>query len=268
MTVLDAFYDRHSDGSLVPRPAARSPWSADMMHGRLLAGLAAREVEHTHLDEGLHPVRLTIDLFRSPAMEPVRCTSAVLRAGRRLKVVEVVQTVGDTEVARAVVVMMRTGDHPDTDVWSPDPWDVPDPDTIEVGPESPMRQLTSMDVRPVDGRGMGSPGRRQVWLRDHLDLVDGESLTPFQRAAIASDFASPLANSSPDGLRFINGDITLSLARLPVDPWIGIEVGSHIGHAGIAIARCDLYDREGPIGFVDVSAVATAPINAPTTDES
>lgn len=264
MTVLDAFYTRAGDGALIPRPSARSPWSADMMHGRLLAGLAAREVELHHLDAGLHPVRLTIDLFRSPPMEPVHCTSSVLRRGRRIKVVEIVQRIAAVEVARAVVVLMRTGDHPEGDVWAPEPWDVPDPDTIEVGADSPMRRLTSMDVRPVDGKGMGAPGRRQVWLRDGTDLVDGEPLSPFARAAIASDFASPLANSSTDGLRFINGDITLSLARLPVDPWIGIEVGAHVGHAGVAVARCDLYDRRGRIGFVDVSAVANAPIQAPT----
>lgn len=248
MTSIDAFYSPADDGTFIPRPAAPSPWSADMTHGRLLAGLAAREVERHHLDEGMHPTRLTIDLFRSPPMEPVQCTSSVRRAGRRIKVVEVVQRIAEVEVARSVVVLMRTGHHPEGEVWAPEPWDVPDPDTIEVGSDSPMRRLTSMDVRPVDGNGMGAPGRRQVWLRDNTDLVGGEHLTPFARAAMASDFASPLANSGPDGLRFINGDITLLLARLPVDPWIGIEVGAHLGHAGVAVARCDLYDRQDGSG--------------------
>jgi hypothetical protein len=239
-----------------------------MMHGRLLAALAARRVEHEHLDEGLRPVRLTVDLFRSPPMAPVEESSRVLRAGRRIKTVEVVQSIAGTEVARAVVVLMRTGEHPDGSVWSPPPWDAPPPDQVPVPPDSPMRQLTSMEVRAIDGMGFGADGQRRVWLRDALDLVDGETLSPFQRLAMASDFASPLANSSSEGLRFINGDITVLVGRLPVGPWIGIEVGAHIGHEGIAVARCDLHDEHGRIAFVDVSAVTNAAMQPSSTTEA
>src|SRR5690606_15154426 len=150
MSLTESFFARGDDGSLVPRAHARSPGSADMMHGRLLAGLAARHVEQHHLDDGMRAARLTIDLFRSPAMEPVVETSRVLRAGRRIKVVEVVQSIAETEVARAVVVLMRTGPHPDGAVWAPPPWDAPAPDDVPAPPDSPMRQLTSMEVRAID----------------------------------------------------------------------------------------------------------------------
>lgn len=265
MTDLGAFFSINGP-LLAPQPHARSPWSAEMMHGRLLAGLAARSVEQEHLDADLHPVRLTIDLFRSPPMAPVESTTSVLRSGRRIKVTEVVQRIGDIEMARTVVVAMRTGEHPDGAVWTPEPWGVPLPDEIPAAPDSPMRRLTSMEIRPIDGMGMGTNGQRKVWLRDTTPLVDGEEISPFQRAAMASDFASPLANSSSEGLRFINGDITLSLGRMPEGEWIGIEVGAHVGHAGVSVARCDLYDPDGRFGFVDVSAVANAPISAPPTN--
>lgn len=267
MSLTEPFFARGDDGSLVPRPHARSPWSADMMHGRLLAGLAARHVEQHHLDDGMRAARLTIDLFRSPAMEPVVETSRVLRAGRRIKVVEVVQSIAETEVARAVVVLMRTGPHPDGAVWAPPPWDAPAPDDVPAPPDSPMRQLTSMEVRAIDGMGFGADGQRRVWLRDHLDLVDGETVSPFQRLAMAADFASPLANSSSEGLRFINGDITVLVGRLPVGDWIGIEVGAHIGDEGIAVARCDLHDEQGRIALVSVSAVTNAPMTPPSTGQ-
>lgn len=261
---IDApFFSVGDNGTLVPRPHARSPWAADMMHGRLLAGLAARHVEQHHLDEGLRPARLTIDLFRSPTMAPVTESSRVLRAGRRIKVVEVVQTIDEVEVARTVVVLMRTGPHPEGEVWTPDAWDVPGPDEVAEPPDSPFRRMTSLDVRAIDGMGMGSDGQRRVWLRDTSDLVEGEATSAFERLAMAADFASPLANSAPTGLRFINGDITVLVGRLPVGEWIGIEVGAHIGHEGIAVARCDLYDRDGRVAFVDVSAVTTAPMTPP-----
>lgn len=268
-TSSEAFFSPGASADTVlPRPHARSPWSPDMMHGRLLAGLAARCVEREHLDEGLRPVRLTIDLFRSPPMEPVEETSRVLRAGRRIKVVEVVQTIAGNEVARSVVVLMRSGPHPEGTVWTPDPWDVPAPDDVAVPPDSPMRQLTSMQIRAIDGMGMGADGQRRVWLRDERPLVDGEEISPFVRLAMASDFASPLANSSTEGLRFINGDITLLVGRLPVGDWIGIEVGAHIGHEGVAVARCDLYDQDGRVAFVDISAVTNAPMNRPAPSQA
>jgi hypothetical protein len=267
VSVTEPFFSLGDGDALVPRPHARSPWSPDMMHGRLLAGLAARHVEGQHLDEGMRPARLTIDLFRSPPMAPVEETSRVLRAGRRIKVVEVTQSISGSEVARAVVVLMRTGPHPDGPVWAPPPWDAPAPDEVPAPPDSPMRQLTSMEVRAIDDMGFGADGQRRVWLRDSVDLVDGETLSPFQRLAIASDFASPLANSSSEGLRFINGDITVLVGRLPVGDWIGIEVGAHIGHEGIAVARCDLHDENGRIAFVDVSAVTNAPMTPPSTGQ-
>ena len=53
-----AYFSLSTDG-LKPVPAARSPWSADMLHGRLLAGLAARAVEdadhHPELRIGVSP---------------------------------------------------------------------------------------------------------------------------------------------------------------------------------------------------------------------
>ena len=41
------------------------------------------------------------------------------------------------------------------------------------------------------------------------------------RAALSADFASPLANSGPAGIDYINADLTLHLGRLPEGEWIG-----------------------------------------------
>ena len=66
----------------------------------------------------------------------------------------------------------------------------------------------------------------------------------------------PLANSSAEGLQFINADLTLSLGRPPVSEWIGLEVAGHLGHDGIAVGSCTLYDTLGAIGWSSVCAVA------------
>lgn len=257
MSTLEGFFAPEGGARLLPRPEARSPWSADMLHGRLLAGLAARAVDLHHADGGFRPARLTIDLFRSPTMEPVEVAHERIRDGGRVRVVECDLHVGGRHAARTTVVLLRTGDHPPGRVWNRTAWDVPPPEEV-AAPTGPS--VSSMEIRAIDGRGMGSPTQRQVWLRDTRPLVDGESLSPFVRAAVAADLASPLGNSSDEGLAFINADITLYLGRPPAGEWIGLEVGAHVAADGVAVSRSDLFDRDGSFGFTDVCAVANTPM--------
>ena len=94
----------------------------------------------------------------------------------------------------------------------------------------------------MDGRGQGTGG--------------GRGLTPFTRAALAADFASPFANAGDAGLAYINSDVTLYLCRPPAGPWIGVEVVNHQASEGVAIAECWLHDELGAIGSASVAALA------------
>ena len=60
MTIDGAAWFDLDDNLAVPRPHAHAPWAEDMLHGRYLAGLAAREIEAEHLGEGWVPGRLTV----------------------------------------------------------------------------------------------------------------------------------------------------------------------------------------------------------------
>ena len=86
-----------------------------------------------------------------------------------------------------------------------------------------QRQTAPVHPGHVSGQGFGAPMPRRSWLRDTRALVEGEALSPFVRAALAADFASPVANSGSHGLDHINADLTLHLGRLPEGDWIGIE---------------------------------------------
>ena len=112
-------------------------------------------------------------------------------------------------------------------------------------------------IRPIVGE-MGSVGPRRVWMAEVRELVEGEPLTPFVRAALAADFASPFANAGDQGLGYINSDVTLYLHRLPVNEWIGFEVVNHHATDGIAIGECWVYDEAGAIGTATVAALAQA----------
>lgn len=247
---MEAFFTPDGD-TLVPSPFARGPWAPDMMHGRLLAGLMARTVERDHGDEELQPARVTVDLFRSPPMKPLQVSTSVARAGNRIRVIDATVTFDGDPYARATIVMLKRAEQPDGDVWTAPSWDSPHPETLpEPTWEAPW------EMRSVSGGGFATFEQKRMWLRETRDLIDGEEWTPLARVATAADIANPLANSGTTGLAFINGDITLYLARLPVDGWIGFEVARHISADGVALGECVVYDTQGPIGTSTVSAVA------------
>jgi hypothetical protein len=247
---LDAYFVP-TDAGLQPVPEARSPWAPDMLHGRLLAGLAARAVESPRGEPVWNLTRLTVDMFRSPPMTPIAITTAVVRGGRRVRVVDVSLRTDGVEIARASALLLRTGTHPPGDVWRADDWEVPHPDTLTP----PGDAGGGWDIRLASPGGFWSSEQKRLWARDRWRLVADEEPTPVVRAALAADLPNPLANSSADGLKFINADLTMFLARPPTSDWIGAEVAGHVGHAGVAVGTCTLYDTEGAIGWSTVCAV-------------
>jgi Thioesterase-like superfamily len=247
-----AYFIVSSDG-LQPVAEARSPWAPDMLHGRLLAGLAARAVEGVSYDPALRVVRLTVDMFRAPPMSPLHTSTRVVRDGRRVRVVDVSIRTVDVEVARASALLLRAGPHPGGLPWRAPAWDAPLPETLP-GPGD-AGAFGGWDIRMLTPSGFWSAERKRVWAHDRWQLVAGESPSPVVRAALAADLPNPLANSSTEGLQFINADLTLFLGRLPVSEWIGLDVAGHLGQDGIAVGQCTLYDTAGAIGWSSVCAI-------------
>lgn len=254
------FFTRSGE-DLVPAEHADSPWAPDMMHGRLFGGLLARELENAHGDEQFHFARLTVDLFRSARLVPVRTTSARVRDGRRIRVADAQVHAGGEVVARASAVLLRRGAQPAGTVPDAQPWGAPHPDELpgprerEQGWDPPFDSwLLDADNRPC--LDLTSGKARRAWLRDRHPLVSGEPVSPFVRVALAADFASPLANYGPGGLEYINADYALTLSRLPVSAEVGVETTGHVSDDGVAAAECALHDTAGPLGFCSVTAVA------------
>jgi acyl-CoA thioesterase len=254
-----AFFTPDGD-DLVPHPEARGPWSDQMLHGRLLAALAARAIEREQLEDGFVPARLTVDLFRAAPMRPVQVSTITVRRGGRVKTAEVRITVEDREVARATTVMLKTGPEPPGRVWSPAPWSVPSPEQVDAPDRGPSP--FPMDMRVIGGGGFGHLGPKHLWVREVRPLVEGELPSGLARAAGAADLANPFGNSGEEGLHFINADVSLHLARPPAGEWIGLDVSFRSSRAGVAAAGCDLYDQEGLFGACSVASVATARLGA------
>jgi hypothetical protein len=244
-------------GGFLPSDNARSAWGPDQLHGGPAAGLLARAAEAL-LPDGLMPARITIDLFRPVPKQLLAVPAEVVRAGRRIHVVEASLVAGDVEVARATVLAVRAGglDVPAQAFAHRDP--PPPPEQITAAPlfagmasAMPWRGFhTELEVRRVSGEP-GS-GRGVAWVRIPFPLVEGEEMSPFVHAVTMSDFANGLGNirQNDGGPGFINADITVQLHRLPDGEWLGMEVAATADPEGIAVNFAACFDRRGTYGRV------------------
>lgn len=249
LTTTTPFLIQRGD-ELVPNPIAHGGWGPTL-GGQVVGGLLARAIDGQVDDPDLHPARLTVEILRRVASEPVRVNATVVRAGGRMRSVDAAMTQDGNLVARASALYLRRGTQPDGEFWS----------TAVTLPPIPEEPEQFDDTVPMFIRAHGptedsnsrefpwqQAGPRYAWVREFRDLVDGEPLTPFIRAAMAVDVTSSMTNFSTAGLAFINADYTLALSRLPDGPFIGLAALSHTSADGIATGSTAMFDQLGPIG--------------------
>jgi hypothetical protein len=254
--LMSTSYFRTEGTGFVPGPEAAGPWSPDMLHGRLFGGLAARAIESEFVADGWRIARLTVDMFRPAGFELVEVETNEIRSGRRIRVADAVITVGGIEVASIRAVVLAEGTPPEGDIWQPESWDSPSPESLPriEGPDGVDPDPT-WDIRVLEG-GIASSERSRIWTNDNGLLVDDEPMNPAVRAALSGDLVSPLAHGSDAGIGYINGDYTLAMARYPVGHWVGLDTTIHMASDGIAVGSATLYDTVGPFGTSTATALA------------
>jgi acyl-CoA thioesterase superfamily protein/acyl-Coa thioesterase superfamily protein len=250
----DGFFRAEGD-TLVPAAFATSPWGP-VLHGRLIGGLTARAAEQARAaDPELACCRLTVDLFRSVPLAPLRVETRTVRAGRRIRVLDVTIEQDDGLVGQGRAVLLRRSEQPSGTFRPPPAWDAKAPP--ELGPPQSVaghRWTAPWESWRVGGTvGALADG---LWIRDTHPLITGEPLTPLVRLALAADLSSPVSNSSDRGLSFINADYTVYLGREPEGEYVGIQPAAHISDRGVAAGHCVVHDLRGPVGFVTTAAVA------------
>jgi hypothetical protein len=250
---VDAYFVR-DDGLFVPGPPTASGWAADTLDGRSVLGLVAHAVERDHLEPHLRVARLTVDLFRAAPKRPLGLRSRAVRSGRRVRAVDVEVLDGDVPVARATALLLALGDQPTSVGWA---WPVAMPGPAEVASSPAARP--GWEIRRVDGFVGDSyflAGQGRVWIHEGRQFVAGEPMSPLVAVAMAADFTNHLANAGPEGLAFINADVTLHLGRLPRGEWVGLESTGHVSADGVAVGSAALSDEDGPVGMAAVSGLA------------
>jgi hypothetical protein len=244
--LAEPFFSRDDAGRYLPNDICRGPWDPNSLHGRVISGLLAHEIETRWGSPEFLIARLTVDMYRVARFAPVEVTSRAVRDGNRIRVIDADFSSGGESIARASAVLLRKTDAAEGNVWTPPDWAVARPADLPA-PATQEGRVPMWETRVIDN-GFGSTERKRAWLRETRGLVEGVELTPFIRAAFAADFTNPFANSGSEGLKYVNADITLYLHRLPEGEWLGFEVASHHAAEGIAVGECTMYDEAGAVG--------------------
>lgn len=277
MTGDDTPYFRVVDGHFVPSKFCLGYWSPGTLNGRIICGLMGHAIDKTFGAPDLVPVRLAVDLLRLVPNAPLRIDTDIVRAGQRTIFARARLWCGDAMLAQANAILARVSDNPQTATFQSPTWQVPQPEDLasrpnpqhlDLRPIPPARDLRdvaqhalNLDDSPL-GNAHRHPEGRRYWVQDLRNMVGDDSNSAFVRVAMLADFASPLANGSAKSLDYINTDMTLYLHRLPTDAWFGFEFMKHNADQGVAIGECWLYDRLGPLGTINVAAIANSPRRA------
>jgi hypothetical protein len=254
-----ALFEAVEGGGWHPTAFAVGPWSIDALHGGPTAALLARESEHAGDADAPEidwfPARLTVELLRPVPVAPLRTSARVVRAGRKIQLVDAeVATADGTVVATSRLLRIRSA-----------AVDAPDTTAGLEAPTLPEHPATTADLTPSsagwDGfhnRGVehrfsvgqfGASGPATDWIRLAVPVVDAEIPSPLSRVAAAADFGNGISSVTDWSTTvFINPDLTIHLRRVPAGEWVCLEAVTWMGDTGVAMAESRLWDEDGLLG--------------------
>ncbi|MFF0501271.1 thioesterase family protein [Nocardia aobensis] len=247
------FFTRQGE-AFVAQELAISGWAPTQLGGHAVCGLLARQLE-THCPEGYQPARLTVDLFRPVRNQPVEVRSEIVRQGKRITVADAVIVQDGEPVVRSSAVFLVRGVEPPGRIWNNTP-DLPMPHPVQDSPHGSPPLFKSGDRDWTHDFAVNQNADRKTAWMVLPSLVEGEQISPFQRAAMIGDMTNHVCHWGSDGAGYINADMTLTLARLPIGHEIGIRAENTLAADGISLGSAALYDRSGAVGGSVVTALS------------
>lgn len=210
------------------------------------------------------PARLTVDLFKAARGVSTTVRARLVRDGRRVRNSECELVQDGAVVAKATLVQYRRSSAPPGEEWSaimelPTPPDVDETSPLRVGSDD-----AGWSPKIADHRNSS----RKRFLNRAIDVVEGVRNTPLVNAAYSAEGTSLVTNLGTAGIGYINGDLTVALARLPVDEWIYLQADSHWTSDGISVGAATLYDRVGAFGTGLITAVSNPQAQIDFSDDT
>lgn len=242
---------RVEDSIAHAQPIAAGPWDPSMQHGGAPASLIAWAIERMPAREPMQVVRMTFDLLRPIPVAPLEIKIDMQREGRKIQVFNVTLSHQGVACVRASVLRVRQAEWElpehvvDEQVTLPGPDQGRDIEPLFNATDSFASGITLRSVRGT----FGEVGPGALWFRAHRPIVAGEPITPLMRAAMTGDFCNGVSSVLDfHEWTFINADLTISLARMPVGEWILLDAQTWLGDHGAGIAFAKLGDERGYFG--------------------
>ncbi len=247
---MQSFYEDLGGGRYASSPLTSGPWDPQSQHGGPPSALLVRAIETCEPQASQRLARVSVDILRPVPVGELSVTTRVVRAGRRVTLVDAVATNGGEPVVRASGWRIERADQPPPEIGAA--YELP-PVGEELAPSdlggfSASGYLSAIEWR--SGRGsLRQLGPADVWARPRVPLLPGEEMSPFCRAVVIADSGSGVS-SALDATQwvFINVDLTVVLSREPVGEWILLGSRTTIEPSGTGLAETILADRSGPVG--------------------
>jgi hypothetical protein len=243
--ILSALFIRKGNG-FEPTELTRGPWDPNAQHGGPPAALIAGELERQ--SDGRPFARIALHLMKPVPLVPLTIEVAIDRDGRRARRMRADLKAGDEIVCFAYSLQIQGDAEPVPEVPLSGSMPKPPEDSTVAPRFTPYTMFggDGVEVRFAEGH-FHQPGPASAWFRLQVPVVDGEPITPLQRAMAAADFGNGISAAvSWDEFTFVNPELTVFLLREPQGEWIGNDAVTAIDPGGIGLADATLHDAHGP----------------------
>lgn len=259
-----ALYGRDGDG-FVASPCTGSAWDPMTQSGGAVLALLGHVLEDVPTLVPMSLTRLTVDIVRPvPVGEPLRVVTEILREGKKIQLVDLVLSAGDTVTTRARALRIRDRDVTDlpglpasTSAANPAA-SLPPPESLAAVDRHPgvaeflrtgaeMRRTTE----PIDGV-------HAVWCRLRVPVVAGEPVRATSRAVLPLDIGNLIGVSAfdPTKVTSINPDVSGHLCRAPVGEWVALTGHTHFApEVAHGVSMAVMSDAEGVFGVTSTSQI-------------
>ena len=232
---------------------AAGPWDPSMQHGGAPSALVAWVVENIPTAAPMQVARMTIDLLRPVPIAPLEIRSEVVREGKKIQLCGVSLLAGGKECVRASALKIRAAEYPELNGVTETPANIPSPSESSSIDEIVRRSsgfISGLEVKNAIGNFglLSAGGPAACWFRSVRPIVAGEANTPLMRAAMTSDFCNGVSSVLDQGWTFLNGDLSINFARMPVGDWIALDAETWVDERGVGIAAGKLADERGYFG--------------------
>lgn len=254
----------HEDGVAVahyePTLHAQGVWNPTEQHMAPATGILCRELELFAPRADMRIARLNFDIWGMIWLKPFTVETRVLRAGQTIELLEtrMIAEGKNSIVARAwrlqtkdtsAIAGLEDNNIPALDGLQD--WDWGSAHALKSG------YLHSLQLKVADGC---RPGHGVVWMKNNLDMVEGEPTSGFVRLMGMVDTANGVAmRVQPGAWIFPNVDLNINLLRMPQGEWLGFDTRQQFGTDGIGLTSSTLHDELGVFGHSEQTLTIRKP---------